>query len=140
MVNKDLNEAFEWYQTAAGERASVRHLNLGTVRKIKDALFGTRTEALRLLYKYYREGDCPEGRPQPTKAVYYLTKAAEQGDTDAQFELGRICMDGSCEQIKDLRKAKRWLEKASANGDVKASQVSNQHCTRICDGGTQTVS
>lgn len=37
-------------------------------------------------------------------------------------------------------KAKRWLEKASANSDVKASQVRNQHYTRICDGGTQTAS
>jgi len=75
------------------------------------------------LYKYYLEGDCPEGRPQPAKAVYYLTRAAELGNTEAQLNLGEICLTGSCEQIKDLVKARRWLGKASANGNIRAKQL-----------------
>ena len=78
---------------------------------------------IRLLFKNYLNGDCPEGRPQPTKAVYYLTRAAELGDAEAQLELGQIYLTGGCEQLKDVARARRWLQKVSAHGDVRAKQV-----------------
>ena len=92
-----------------------------TVDKIRGSVLKFR--ALRLLFKYYLKGDCPEGRPQPTKAVYYLTRTAELGDTEAQLELGQIYLHGGCEQLGDVAKARRWLQKASAHGDVRAKQV-----------------
>ena len=131
VVNEDIKEAFEWYKKAAGESTSVNQLYVGTMTKIENAAVGTRQKALTCLYKYYLEGDCPEGRPQRTKAVYYLTRAAELGDTGAQRELGQIYLTGSCDQIKDLKKANRWLEKASANGDVMAKQVNSLRCTLL---------
>ena len=129
VVNEDIKEAFKWYKMAADEISNdsepgeVRDLFNQTVKKLGDAVSGTKQRALKFLYKYYLEGDCPEGQPQPTKAVYYLTKAAELGDTEAQLNLGQIYLNGHCEQIKDASKAKRWLRKASANDDVLAKEV-----------------
>ncbi|XP_022798814.1 uncharacterized protein LOC111336908 isoform X2 [Stylophora pistillata] len=134
VVNEDIKEAFEWYKKAAGESTveyssetgGIGLLLAGTVNRIENAFSNSRQTALSSLFKHYLEGNCPEGRPQPTKAVYYLTKAAELGDTKAQRELGEICLTGSCEQIKDLKKARRWLEKASSSGDVRANQLLQQ--------------
>ena len=132
VVNEDIKEAFEWYKKAADESESeattgyggIDRYIVGTMKRVGNGTGETRLDALRFLQKYYLNGDCPEGRPQPTKAVYYLTRAAELGDTEAQLKLGQILMTGSCDQIKDVRKAKRWLGKAAASGDVKAKQVS----------------
>lgn len=132
VVNEDIKEAFDWYKKAADESESVATSGyggidqyiVGTMKRVDSACGETRLDALRLLYKYYLDGDCPEGRPQPTKAVYYITKAAELGDTEAQLKLGQVYLTGSCEQIKDVQKAKRWLGKAAASGNVKAKQVS----------------
>ncbi|KAL9957642.1 hypothetical protein ACROYT_G034563 [Oculina patagonica] len=134
VVNEDIKEAFEWYKKASDESAAddstevgaVGRLVAGTFKKMGNVLGGARQKALTFLYKYYLEGECPEGRPQPTKAVYYLTRAAELGETVAQLKLGQIYLTGSCEQIKDVRKARRWLEKASAGGDVNAKQLLQQ--------------
>ena len=135
VVNKDIKEAFDWYKKAAGESevetsaalGGVGRLVAGTMKTIENTLGhgGARKQALTFLHKYYLDGDCPEGRPQPTKAVHYLTRAAELGDTEAQLKLGQIYLTGSCEQIKDVKKAKRWLGKAAASGDVIANQVSS---------------
>ena len=128
VVNEDIKEAFEWYKKAADEGADfnaqegeINRLLAGTLNAVTGN--GARLRALKLLYLNYLDGDCPEGRPQPTKAVYYLTRAAELGDTEAQLKLGEVYMTGSCEQIKDVKKAKRWLGKAAASGDVMANQV-----------------
>ena len=131
VVNRDIKEAFKWYKKVADEDTfdpdtslgGIHYLVAGTVKKLGNALSDTKQQALKRLYKYYLEGDCPEGRPQPTKAVYYLNRAAELGDTEAQQQLGQIYFTGSCEQSKDFAKAKRWLEKASGNGDAIAKQV-----------------
>ena len=53
-----------------------------------------------------------------------MTRAAELGDAEAQLELGQIYLTGGCEQLKDVARARRWLQKASAHGDVRAKQVS----------------
>ena len=131
VVNIDIKEAFEWFKIAAEETTieystelgSLSLPVLGTMNKIRNSLDDNRQKALTSLYKYYLEGDCPEGKPQPTKAVHYLTRAAELGNTEAQLNLGKIYLEGRCEQSRDLRKAKRWLEKASASGHVEANEV-----------------
>ena len=130
VVNEDIKEAFEWYKKAADEAAdfnaeegAIGRLRVGTLNAMKGN--EARLKALKLLYLKYRYGDCPEGRPQPTKAVSYLTRAAELGDTEAQLKLGETYLNGSCEQIKDVSRAKRWLGKASASGNAVAKQVSS---------------
>ena len=140
VVDEDIKEAFEWYKKAAGESTiedttemgSLGLLIAGTMNKIENSHDDLRQIALTSLYKYYLLGDCPEGKPQPTKAVHYLTRAAELGNTEAQRKLGQIYLEGSCEQIRDLRKAKRWLEKASASGDVEAKEVGVKNLLLMC--------
>ena len=131
VVNKDIIEAFKWFKIAAGESPIECGTEMGslglpifrTMNKIRNSVDDSRQKALTSLYKYYLVGDCPERKPQPTKAVHYLTRAAEQGNSEAQLNLGQIYLDGRCEQIRDLRKAKRWLEEASASGHVGAKEV-----------------
>ena len=131
VVSKDLEESFKWLKKAADEDlsdAEVRTnffggLYANTLRKMHKAIDGERQRALKLLYLYYVAGDCPEGRPQPTKAVYYLTRAAEQGDAEAQVILGEIYLTGGCEQLIDVPRARRWFSKASDKGDLRAKEV-----------------
>ena len=129
VVNEDLKEAFKWYKMAAEEDESClegdtfRRWFVGTMKILGNALGGTKLTALKLLSKYYREGDCPEGQPQPAKAIYYLTRAAELGDVEAQLEVGQTYLTGNG-TMKDITKARRWLGKASASGDIRAKQVS----------------
>ena len=138
VVNEDIKEAFAWYKKAADEGADfnvhegeINRLLAGTL----NAMTGSegRLKALKLLYLNYLDGDCPEGRPQPTKAVYYMTRAAELGDAEAQLKLGEIYFKGSCEQIKDVKNAKRWLGKASSSGNAVAEQASsvNDDCQHL---------
>ena len=131
VVNEDLNEAFKWYKKAADEEPSPVGSDLGvyggTMKKLENSIGGPKRKALIALYMNYRKGDCPEGQPQPTKAVYYLTRAAELGETKAQLELGQIFLTGRCgpqENKQDIVRARRWLGKAAASGDVRAKQVS----------------
>ncbi|MBQ2347641.1 MAG: sel1 repeat family protein, partial [Clostridia bacterium] len=49
------------------------------------------------------------------KAVYWLSKAAEQGNAGAQYELG-ICYFLGNGVVKDHKKAVYWLNKAAAQG------------------------
>ena len=133
VVKKDLIGAFAWYKKAAGEGLSNNcsadlerfgKLSAETLKRVEAAMGDEpKKSALLFLYKLYLKGDCPEGRPQPTKAIHYLTKAAELGDTEAQLQLGEVYLRGRCEQVKDVARAKRWLEKAASKGEAKSEQV-----------------
>ncbi|KAK3707092.1 hypothetical protein QZH41_004163 [Actinostola sp. cb2023] len=130
VVTEDLKEAFKWYRRAAGEEkvdldetgeGISREMSLmrGTLRRLG---IDTKIKALRLLHKYYMSGECPEGKPQPLKAIYYLKRAAEIGDIESQKELGLTYLTGVSEVPKDLEKAKRWLRKAANHGSIEAKE------------------
>jgi len=53
------------------------------------------------------------------KANYWFVKAAEQGDTDAQYELGLMYEKGRGVP-KDYAKAAEWFSKAAAQGNTEA--------------------
>ncbi len=56
----------------------------------------------------------------PTKAVYWYTRAAEQGIAPAQLNLGLMYLRG--EGVKaDMNQGRAWLEKAAHLGDNRAS-------------------
>jgi len=50
------------------------------------------------------------------KAIYWYTRAAEQGSTDAYVHLG-MCFDGE-DTPKDIKKAIYWFTKAAEQGDA----------------------
>jgi TPR repeat protein len=56
------------------------------------------------------------------KAVHWFTKAAKQGNADAQFSLGAKFYDGEGVP-QDYKKALHWLTKAAEQGDVTAQRV-----------------
>ncbi|XP_031557040.1 uncharacterized protein LOC116293714 [Actinia tenebrosa] len=130
VVNEDLQEAFKWYRRAAGEEPfsdeqgdtsnPSSYLIKGTMRNLG---IDAKLEALKRLHKYYMAGECPEGQPQPFKAVHYLKKAAELGDPEAQRVLGLSYLTGESGNPKDLNKAKRWLGKAANSDDQEAKQA-----------------
>jgi TPR repeat protein len=129
VVDIDLEEAFTWYRRAAGEEPqayddqSFLHSTYHIQGNLRNMSIEFKFHALKCLHKYYMSGDCPEGKPQPLKALYYLKKAAELGDPEAQKDLGLCYLTGESGQPKDLDKAKRWLGKASNNGDQEAMKV-----------------
>ena len=71
---------------------------------------------LALLYKHGLEV------PQDLKqAVYWYTKAAEQGHANAQYKLGRLYMYGYGEEVQEgSKQAAYWLTKAAEQGLVNA--------------------
>lgn len=57
------------------------------------------------------------------KALYWLTKAAEQGHAKAQSDLGRLYENGWRGDVVDGDKAKYWYEKAAEQGDAYARYI-----------------
>ena len=78
------------------------------------------------------------GTPQDTRyAIYWYTKAAEQGHANAQYKLGRLYMYGYGEEVQEGSKwAAYWLTKASEQGLVQA-QYNLGHMYEWGDGGPQ---
>lgn len=54
-----------------------------------------------------------------TEGVMWLRKAAEQGNTAAQYNLGMLYEDGSGVK-KDLQEALKWYGKAAEQGEPDA--------------------
>ena len=54
-----------------------------------------------------------------SKAAYWLERAAEQGDSDAQFNLG-VCYDEGNGVEQSYSKAAYWYERAAEQGNSNA--------------------
>ncbi|KXJ29605.1 uncharacterized protein LOC110244884 [Exaiptasia diaphana] len=131
VVDMDVEEAFKWYRKAADEDQTVNVvpdedisdyalMMTGTSRKLSVDM---KMKVLAILYEHYIAGDCPEGEPQPLKAIHYLKKAAEVGHRESQTKLGQTYLTGVQGVPKDLKKAKRWLGKAAKNGCTEAKEI-----------------
>lgn len=55
-----------------------------------------------------------------TKTLKELTDLAEQGDTDALFQLGAIYHDGQKNLPRNLKKAREYFTKAAEKGDARS--------------------
>ena len=69
------------------------------------------------------------------EAIYYFRKAAEQGDTTAQFWLG-YCYNNGHGVKKDMNKAAQWYEQAANYGNADA-QCNLGYCYYTGDGVEQ---
>ncbi len=87
---------------------------------------------LALLYKL------GAGIPKDLKqAVYWYTKAAEQGHVNAQYSLGSLYLDGDGQEVpKDFKQAVYWYTKAAEQGLVNA-QYSLGHMYEYNDESPQ---
>lgn len=81
------------------------------------------TGALRQLAALYRVG---RGVPRdPDRTKHYLSRAAELGDTESQFHLGRLLVEGA-DSAAELNAGLSWLKEAAAAGHVDAERVYQQ--------------
>lgn len=57
-----------------------------------------------------------------TQALHWYTQAAENGEKDAQYNLGMMYLNAEG-TAKNLPLAKKWLQRAADAGDPDAKQV-----------------
>jgi len=105
-IKEDDVKAFNWFKKAVDNGST----KAKTFKSLADVQY-----KLALAYKAGEEGK----EKDPVKAMTYLTKAAENGHADAQYELGYCYMIGQGVKEDDV-KAFSWFEKAVANGSAKA--------------------
>ncbi len=140
VVEKDMEEAVKWYRKAAEQAIAVAQLKLAicyikgegietnmpeAVKWLRRAAKQGQKEAKAILQKV--EGLCPvtetSEEQDPTFASHDKTKkyrkAAEHGDAEAQFELGRCYAKGNGVS-KDMSEATKWYRKAAEQGHAGA--------------------
>lgn len=96
-TEKDLTEAFGWYQFAAYKGHSSAQHNLAVA---------------------FANGEGTE--VNPAKAIYWWKRAAQQGNADAQYNLGIVYAVGKLGVVPNLNQAKNWWRKAAIGGDAMA--------------------
>jgi TPR repeat protein len=71
------------------------------------------------------------------KAVFFMQKAADQGDSDAEYFLGQMYERGEGVE-QDLTQARQWYQRA-ANQGHEAAQTRLAELFSACPGVTQVV-
>ena len=60
----------------------------------------------------------------------WYRKAADQGNADAQGNLGAMYINGTG-VLKNLSKAKHWIEKSYEGGDAEASKLAKENWVKF---------
>ncbi|WP_454813876.1 tetratricopeptide repeat protein [Labrys neptuniae] len=114
-VPRDDKKAFDYYQAivdAHGEDSP----DTAQARFVSSAIVA--------LGSYYVSGIPNEVKPNPRHATELFQYAATYfGDSDAQYNLGRIYLDGNTVQKRDAITAGRWLRLAADKGHRQAQAV-----------------
>ena len=127
VIRQNRVESFKWFKMAAGILEIEAHpvyKSRTVMQRVKCGVNAAQANALKALFSYYNMGECPEEKPQRTKALDCLTKAAEMKDPVARRVLGKLYMTGG-DNMVDINpdRACRWLHKAVESGDQEAVQV-----------------
>lgn len=136
-VEQDLEEAAGWYRLAAeqGERSAQYELarmlleGTGVERDVRRAAELFRAAGKKGVPGAWRELGImtlegvatDDGEPNPQLGAAYLTRAARNGDAEAQYALGQLYAAGRG-VAQSEEQAARWLGEAARNGHV-AAQV-----------------
>jgi TPR repeat protein len=70
----------------------------------------------------YLEGDEGFVKRDPNKAIYWITKAAENGEDKAQYTLGKMYVFGELVE-KDVWLAKNYLAQSKKQGNNEAAKM-----------------
>ena len=134
-VATDKAKAAQWFGKAAEQGNPYAQYELGSLYLIgvgvpKDldkaielsekAVQGGEQKAVEFLAKAKAEKEKEERARKEKEALEKLIKAAEQGDANAQYELGNLCLVGGDFVSKDVKKASEWFGKAAEQGNPDA--------------------
>ena len=108
----DIDEALNCYFELIDEKyeEDIKNKAFAELEKYPD-----NAKAQYYLSKQYDGLTISGSEPNPKKAAEFILKAAELGDTEAQYEIGKFYESGFGIE-KDIGKAKKWLEKAAEKG------------------------
>lgn len=134
-VLKDPARAAEWFEKAAVQGLANAQFNLGVLYQRGQGV----AQNDRLAFFWYQSAAeqgmaraqhnlataYADGRGTQTnypKAVEWMTKAAEAGLGESQFSLASLYELGFATGKPDLDQARKWFERAAAQGDAQAPQ------------------
>ena len=137
-VDEDPDKARGWLDKAIAQgNPDAANLKDG-IALMNKARSGDRAAQLEIGESYEPENlviaDSYGHEPDGKKAVYWLTKAAEQGDSDAANELGDLYKQGMEGCFQDFTAAVKWFRKAAEAGNSEA-QFS---LAKLCKSGDGT--
>lgn len=117
-------EATHWFQTAADQGMSQAQFQLGLMEP-------DNTKSLEWLHKAAENGhfiaqsnlghrfwQSPKSKSHKDKAMFWLVKAAQQGDPECEFQLGTLY-----ESLPDYPSAVHWFKKAAEQGHAQAQHL-----------------
>ena len=119
-IKRSRSDAFDWnpWKTSCQEfrEELIRGLLIGWQKAAKSGDTGKSIACARLLAARYSELS-----DQPNQQLW-LTRAAEMGDANAQFQLAKMYLKGDGDE-KSLEKAIGWLQKAIDQGEPEAQKL-----------------
>ena len=134
-VPKDLSQAANWFEKAAIQGLANAQFNLGVLYQRGESV----AQNDRLAFFWYQSAAeqgmaraqhnlataYADGRGTQTnypKAVEWMTRAAEAGLGESQFSLASLYELGFATGQPDLDQARKWFERAAAQGDAQAPE------------------
>lgn len=121
-VLKDSTKALFWFQKAADQNHAAAYFHIANFYADGMGVPKDQTQADNLIHKAAGLGYAPaqammaiKCSHDPKQAAVWMQTAAEQGDSEAQFQLGMYYNKG-CGVEMDAEQAKAWFKKAAHQG------------------------
>lgn len=88
-------------------------------------------DAMQAVAMIYLNGD-EDVEPDPVKALYWLEKSAEEGNSSSAFNAGLFYAKGYGTE-RNLEKAAEWMERAAEEGDEDAEALAPKYRQALVD-------
>lgn len=130
-ISQDNSFALRWYRKSAGQGNSDAEYSLGMMYE-KGQGVGQDNEQAARWYSVSADHGNPEAKERLKERKWdLLVRASLKNDSDAQYELGRMCLDSSGAEHYEEDAAK-WFLKAAEHGNAGAQYILGQ----LYDKGT----
>lgn len=130
-ISQDNSFALRWYRKSAGQGNSDAEYSLGMMYE-KGQGVGQDNEQAARWYSVSADHGNPDAKERLKERKWdLLVRASLKNDSDAQYELGRMCLDSSGAEHYEEDAAK-WFLKAAEHGNAGAQYILGQ----LYDKGT----